>query len=52
MSLKHGDSGGTVVENGDKSDLYGITAAHDWWGTYHTPIDQITAHMRVSPVLN
>lgn len=50
--MEHGDSGGTIVENSDRSDLYGIATTHDWWGYYHTPIDQITAHMGVSPVLN
>lgn len=49
--MDHGDSGGTIVENGDRSDLYGIVAADDAWGYYHTPIDQITAHLGVSPVL-
>jgi len=51
-NMDHGDSGGTVVEYSDRGDLYGIVAADDWWGYYHTPIDQITAHMGVSPVLN
>ncbi len=50
--VNHGDSGGPVVESGDRGDLYGIVAGHDWWGYYHTPIDQITAHMGVLPVLN
>ena len=48
--MNYGDSGGPVVESGDRGD--GISTAHDWWGYYHTPIDQITAHMGVLPVLN
>lgn len=51
-NMDHGDSGGPVVESGDRGDLYGIATAHDWWGYYHTPVDQITAHMSVSVVLN
>ncbi len=50
--MAHGDSGGTVVESGDKGDLYGIVATHDWWGYYHTPIDQITSQMGITAVLN
>lgn len=50
--MDHGDSGGPVVEKNDRGDLYGIVAAHDWWGYYHTPVDQITAHMGVTVVLN
>ena len=50
--MDHGDSGGPVVESGDRGDLYGIATAHDWWGYYHTPIDQITANMGVTVVLN
>jgi len=50
--MDHGDSGGTIVENSDRGDLYGIVAADDWWGYYHTPIDLITASMGVTPVLN
>ena len=51
-NMDHGDSGGSIVESGDREDLYGIVATHDSWGQYHTPIDQITAHMGVSVVLN
>lgn len=50
--MEHGDSGGTIVESSDRGDLYGIVTTHDLWGNYHTPIDQITANMGVSPVLN
>lgn len=50
--MEHGDSGGTIVASSDRGNLYGIATTHDWWGYYHTPIDQITAHMGVSPVLN
>ncbi len=50
--LTHGDSGGPVVEKNDRSDLYGISTTHDWWGTYHTPIDNITSQMGVTVVLN
>ncbi len=48
----HGDSGGTVFDRDDNGNLYGILITHDVWGRYHAPVDQITAHMRVSPVLN
>ncbi len=48
----HGDSGGSVASYWDRGNLYGIVAAHDTWGYYHTPIDQITAHMGVTPILN
>lgn len=50
--MAHGDSGGTIVEFGDRGDLYGIATTHDWWGYYHTPIDRITSELRVTPVLN
>ena len=50
--MDHGDSGGSVVESSDRGDLYGIVSTHDLWGYYHTPIDQITAHMGINPVLN
>lgn len=50
--MDHGDSGGTIVELYDQSDLYGIVAAEDWWGYYHTAIYRITNDMGVSPVLN
>ena len=51
-SFAHGDSGGPVVEMNDRSDLYGIITTHDWWGNYHTPIDNITSQMGVTVVLN
>ena len=51
-AMAHGDSGGTIVESNDKGDLYGIVSTHDWWGYYHTPIDQITSQMGVTAVLN
>lgn len=51
-AMDHGDSGGTIVEYYDKHDLYGIVAAHDWWGNYHTPIDRIVSDMNITPVLN
>ena len=51
-NFEHGDSGGPVVEMGDRSDLYGIITTHDWWGRYHTPIDNITSQMGVTVVLN
>ena len=50
--MAHGDSGGTIVEYGDKGDLYGIATTHDWWGNYHTPIDRITSTLKVTPILN
>jgi len=52
VSMEHGDSGGTIVKSDDRGDLYGIATIHDWWGNYHTPIDNITTEMKVSPVLN
>ncbi len=51
-AFAHGDSGGPVVENNDRGDLYGIITTHDWWGKYHTPIDNITSQMGVTVVLN
>ena len=48
----HGDSGGTIVEFGDRGDLYGIATTHDWWGSYHTPIDRITSTLGITPILN
>ncbi|MCY4492209.1 MAG: hypothetical protein OXC46_12225 [Thaumarchaeota archaeon] len=30
----------------------GIDITYDWWRYYHTPIDQVTLHMGISPVLN
>ena len=50
--MAHGDSGGTVVESSDKGNLYGIVTTHDWWGYYHTPINNITSELDVTPVLN
>jgi len=50
--MEHGDSGGTIIEKKDQSDLYGIATAHDWWGRYHTPIDRIITEMSVTPILN
>ena len=52
VAMVHGDSGGTIVSASDKGNLYGIATAHDWWGNYHTPVDQIIAHMGVTPILN
>lgn len=43
--MARGDSGGTIVEFGDRGDLYGIAATHDWWGYYHTPIDRIASEL-------
>lgn len=50
--MDHGDSGGTIVEFRDNSDLYGIMITHDWWGQYHAPIDRITSTLGITPVLN
>ncbi len=50
--FEHGDSGGTVVELTDNGDLYGIATTYDWWGRYHTPINQITSEMGVTPVFD
>ena len=52
VHVEHGDSGGPVVSRDDADNLYGIIVTHDFWGKYHVPIDQITKHMKVSPVLN
>ena len=51
-SIEYGDSGGTVVKSDDKGDLFGIVNHADWWGSYHTPIEQITSEMGITPVLN
>ena len=51
MVMEHGDSGGTIVERTDQGDLYGIATTHDLWGYYHTPVNQITSEMGVTPVL-
>ena len=52
VRMRHGDSGGPIVAYSDHGNLYGIVATHDFWGRYHTPIDQITSEMGVTAVLN
>ena len=52
IEVEHGDSGGPVVDNYNRGNLYGIMSTHDWWGVYHVPIDRIIVHMKITPILN
>jgi len=49
--MTFGDSGGTVVNYGTGTKLYGSVTAGDWWGNYHQPVDKVISSLKIKPVL-